>query len=931
MLIVYTHILYYIYVWIWIYIYIDMASVSGVGGSAGGSGGSDGSGGTGTAAIRGISKTSRGKKKVAKRVVNDPSLMPMPSIGTSGGAIPLYPEVPVEPYTLDEIMDPGCVDCYNRIVIIPEGDGYLPFKSSAKAIAEVIQEKYKKPWLSWGEIKEDKTPQIREVDQFLHCFKEKQLGREVTQAEIHRYLHVNPETNEYTDELSKNIQEQLQQIMKEWDDHQATLPPAQRAGPVQRKQYETASFMHISGGKYKGRVLGAGSLSSTFKKGPTGYIQTETSSSYASTDRSHRPSIDNDLDQLKKQWASEQEEKTQQLIQAAIDKLNEEWKQKFQEQQQQFQQQQQQFQQQQFSFPPVFHQQFPPQPQYLPQQPLFQHYQLQRQSTPTSPQCGLPLSDSSEEDETYFDESSGNSDDDIDDMEAEDQHFLPDFNPPSHLKSINLDTQERSSEFHNLFIDEVPAVDGTLEVGMKCRASKRKKSELWVIGKLNLPHTCTNYALSQDHTKLDSNMICASIMQVVKTDPSIKVKVIIAEIQALHNYTITYRKGWIGKNKAIEQIYGNWEKSYNQLPQWLLVMQTFAIGTKIEMETIPAYHENSLINGIRIFHRLFWAFVPCISAFKFCKPIVQVDGTWLYGKYKGTLLVAVAQDGDDNVIPIAYALVEGETKEGWSFFLRNLRKYVTPQPNICMISDRHESIKSAYNDPNNGWQDPPSKHMFCVRHISQNFAREFKDNALKKKVVSMGYSINDPTYRYYRREIGIVNPEALKWLDNIPRQDWIQAFDGETCINFMKLEISKFNSHRVHSFDRSNHTFMVHETVVPREGRPIGHFSVNLPNKCIKYDYWSLIPDVYKEETVLKVYEEAFPPIPNKGYWPQYEGIKLCHNPLMRRVKKGRPKSKRIKTEMDTTKRVYPKCGLCRVSGHTRKHCPNVAGTSTQI
>ncbi|XP_073221476.1 uncharacterized protein [Cicer arietinum] len=157
-----------------------MASVSGVGGSAGGSGGSDGSGGTGTAAIRGISKTSRGKKKVAKRVVNDPSLMPMPSIGTSGGAIPLYPEVPVEPYTLDEIMDPGCVDCYNRIVIIPEGDGYLPFKSSAKAIAEVIQEKYKKPWLSWGEIKEDKTPQIREVDQFLHCFKQIKLHPKAT-------------------------------------------------------------------------------------------------------------------------------------------------------------------------------------------------------------------------------------------------------------------------------------------------------------------------------------------------------------------------------------------------------------------------------------------------------------------------------------------------------------------------------------------------------------------------------------------------------------------------------------------------------------------------------------------------------------------------------------------------------------------------------
>ncbi|XP_073219581.1 uncharacterized protein [Cicer arietinum] len=111
-------------------------------------------------------------------------------------------------------------------------------------------------------------------------------------------------------------------------------------------------------------------------------------------------------------------------------------------------------------------------------------------------------------------------------------------------------------------------------------------------------------------------------------DPSIKVKVIIAQIQALYNYTISYRKAWLGKNKAIEQIYGNWEESYNQLPRWLLVMRTFAPGTIIKMETIPAYNEH-------------------------------VDGTWLYDKYKGTLLVAVAQDGNDNIISIAYALVEG--------------------------------------------------------------------------------------------------------------------------------------------------------------------------------------------------------------------------------------------------------------------------------
>jgi hypothetical protein len=36
----------------------------------------------------------------------------------------------------------------------------------------------------------------------------------------------------------------------------------------------------------------------------------------------------------------------------------------------------------------------------------------------------------------------------------------------------------------------------------------------------------------------------------------------------------------------------------------------------------------------------------------------------LYEKYKGTLLMAVTQDGNNNIFPIAFALVEGETAEG---------------------------------------------------------------------------------------------------------------------------------------------------------------------------------------------------------------------------------------------------------------------------
>jgi len=64
-----------------------------------------------------------------------------------------------------------------------------------------------------------------------------------------------------------------------------------------------------------------------------------------------------------------------------------------------------------------------------------------------------------------------------------------------------------------------------------------------------------------------------------------------------------------------------------------------------------------------ILNRVFWAFNPCIKGFKYCKPLVQVDETFLTGKYHGTLLTAIEKDGNRNNFPLAFTIVESETKE----------------------------------------------------------------------------------------------------------------------------------------------------------------------------------------------------------------------------------------------------------------------------
>nr|KYP70656.1 hypothetical protein KK1_009883 [Cajanus cajan] len=156
------------------------------------------------------------------------------------------------------------------------------------------------------------------------------------------------------------------------------------------------------------------------------------------------------------------------------------------------------------------------------------------------------------------------------------------------------------------------------------------------------PHTCVSSLISQDHNKLGSQMISQTFREIIEANPSTPISTIIAHIKLTMGYTISYKKGWLAKQHAIENTFGNWEESYNKLPGMLQAMQMYVPGFIWKFNTQPAYQGGLLEEGNVIFKRLFWTFKPCIDGFAFCKPIVQVDGTFLYGKYKGTLLVAVA-------------------------------------------------------------------------------------------------------------------------------------------------------------------------------------------------------------------------------------------------------------------------------------------------
>ena len=173
------------------------------------------------------------------------------------------------------------------------------------------------------------------------------------------------------------------------------------------------------------------------------------------------------------------------------------------------------------------------------------------------------------------------------------------------------------------------------------------------------------------------------------------------------------------------------------------VVQYFVAGTIVRYKMSPYIVNGEKNSSTMILNRVFWSFKPCIESFSYCKPIVQVDDTFLTGKYPDTLLIVITQDRDQNMFPLAFAIVEGETKEAWMWFLHYLRTYVTPQPNLCNISYRWRALLAALQSEQLGWIGSSVNSIFCIRHIASNFNKEFKNSELKSEVFNMGkFQIN---------------------------------------------------------------------------------------------------------------------------------------------------------------------------------------------
>jgi hypothetical protein len=91
------------------------------------------------------------------------------------------------------------------------------------------------------------------------------------------------------------------------------------------------------------------------------------------------------------------------------------------------------------------------------------------------------------------------------------------------------------------------------------------------------------------------------------------------------------------------------------LPSLLAAIKYSTYGTKYIIETAP-----STKFGVEIFDRVVWAFGPCITTWPYLRPVLTIDAGFLLVRYAGKLFMACGYDAEQQLLPLAFAVVAGE-------------------------------------------------------------------------------------------------------------------------------------------------------------------------------------------------------------------------------------------------------------------------------
>ncbi|WVY90541.1 hypothetical protein V8G54_036055 [Vigna mungo] len=184
----------------------------------------------------------------------------------------------------------------------------------------------------------------------------------------------------------------------------------------------------------------------------------------------------------------------------------------------------------------------------------------------------------------------------------------------------------------------------------------------WQLRKVVDDHTC-----SRDfNVKLITiKWLSEKMEKTIRENPNMKVMDIREKLSRKWNVSISKNMAFRARMMAKYSVDGSFKEQFRRLHGYGHEVLKRNPGSTVQIKV-----EN--MNEGCIFKRIYICLKVCKDSFISCRPIIGLDGCFLKGKYGGELLITVGRDGNEQILPIAYAVVEVENKDSWTWFLELL-------------------------------------------------------------------------------------------------------------------------------------------------------------------------------------------------------------------------------------------------------------------
>ncbi|KAL4278193.1 hypothetical protein GQ457_03G025200 [Hibiscus cannabinus] len=365
---------------------------------------------------------------------------------------------------------------------------------------------------------------------------------------------------------------------------------------------------------------------------------------------------------------------------------------------------------------------------------------------------------------------------------------------------------------------------------------------------------------------------------------------------------------------AVNQIRGNVKKEFNRLYDYV-----FALREADPTGTFDLVVERPTPNDTPIFRRLYVCFTGLKEGFiRYCRPVLCLDGCYLKGPLKGELLAAVGRDGNNQIFPIAWAVVEVENKETWGWFLKNIQidLQLGNGDKVTVISDMQKGLLEEIP-----FVLPNVEHRFCARHMYAHWRKDHKGLDMQQLFWASCKATNVAAFRKHTSRIHDLKGAALEDLMEKDPKYWSRAF---------------FATHSKCDSVDNNFSEAFNSAILPARYKSIislfedlRHYVMNrnLAHKLRNESVETYVVEAYKKETYMSLYNYALPILPSEDYWKETKMGPI--EPPLKRKLPGRPKQKRKREEGERLKGSKlskhgskMSCGCCGEFGHNIRTCP---------